>query len=128
MNSYLIDTNCLLRFLLRDLPVQAQSIKKIFEEAKRGEISLYIPLLTFVEADFSLSQIYHFEKAKIVDKLFSLAKLPFLEVEKYKILLEALLLYSHSNIGFVDALFVTEARITGKELLTFDKKLKKLKL
>lgn len=126
MISYLVDTNYVLRYLLDDVPFQADIVENYFRKAKRGEIQMTVPLLVFVEVDFNLSQLYRFDKAKIVDIIYSLVKLPYLDIEKYKLLVESLLAYSRNSISFVDALFLTEARQTGKQLLTFDKKLKKI--
>lgn len=129
MTSYLVDTNYILRYLLNDIPSQADTVEMYFRKAKSEEIQITVPLLVFVEADFNLSQLYHFKKAKIkiVDIIYSLVKLPYLDIEKYDLLLKSLLFYAKNNISFVDALFLTEAKNTGKELLTFDKKLKQLK-
>jgi predicted nucleic-acid-binding protein len=125
MNSYLCDTNFILRFLLKDVETQAKLVHSYFQKAKNGEIHLSIPHLVFVESDFALTEFYHFKKSTIIDILYSLVRLPYIDIEKKSILLAALHMYLQKNISLIDALFMSEAQETGKTLLTFDKKLKK---
>lgn len=126
MKEYFVDTNFILRYLLNDIPSQVDIIQSYFLKAKKGEIKIAVPFLVFVELDFALSRWYKFDKWKIIDTLFELTKLPYLNIEKYSVLLESLLLYSKNSVSFVDALFLTEAKQSGKQLLTFDKRLKKI--
>ena len=126
MSEYLLDTNYILRFLLNDIPSQVKIIKDKFLLAKEGKINITVPYIVFLELDFALSKIYQFSKDKIVDKLLSIIASPYLDIEKRNILLQALSFFSKTNISFVDSVLLVEARQTGKQLLTFDKKLKKL--
>lgn len=126
MKEFLVDTNFILRYLLNDISSQVEIIQSYFLKAKKREVKITVPFIVFVELDFALSRWYKFDKTRIIETLFEFIKVPYLDIEKYSILLESLLVYSENSISFVDALFLTEARQTGKQLLTFDKKLKKL--
>jgi len=77
--------------------------------------------------DFNLSKLYRFSKTEVVEKLFTLISIPYLNFEKRELLIKAIPLYRQVNFDLVDILFFCEAKLTGKELLTFDRKLKKLK-
>lgn len=124
--SFLIDTNCILRYLLNDNIGQADQVQKYFIEAKHGKILITVPFLVFFECVFMLMKLYKMEKRNVVEKLTVLAGLSYLDVEKRNIVLQALSLFSTTNISFVDSVLLTEARLTGRKLLTFDSKLKKL--
>lgn len=126
MQQYLIDTNYVLRYLLDDIPRQAQLVENYFKRAKNQEISITVPCLVFVELDFALTKYYQFKKHTIIEYLNNILRLSYLDIEKRGILIKALKLYSSKNISFVDALFYTQAVVENKELLTFDKKLLEL--
>jgi len=127
MKKYLLDTNCLLRYLLNDIADQAEIVEKYFRQAKAETIVITVPLLVFVELDYALSKFYRLEKLFVADKMLLIAKMPYLDIEKREIILTALSLYINSNFDLIDLLFYSEAKTAGKELLTFDKKLKKLR-
>lgn len=126
MKQYLIDTNFILRFLLKDNLKQAKIAYDYLTQAKDGHISIFVPLLVFVESVYILAKLYKFKKEKIVRKLTTIAELSYLGIEKRIILQGALNLYSSQNISFIDAVFCAQAKLEGKEFLTFDKRLKKL--
>ena len=128
MKDYLLDTNFVLRYLLNDIPSQADIIESFLLKAKLGTISLFVPLLVFVEIDFALSKFYHFKKEEIAEKLKFIAEIEYLDVEKREILTNALNFYNSHSVSFVDALFLVESKKSGRELLTFDKKLEAIKL
>ncbi|MBI5452297.1 hypothetical protein HY945_02455, partial [Candidatus Gottesmanbacteria bacterium] len=93
MRDYLFDTNCILRFLLRDNLPQASIIKQYFQNAKDGKVKIHIPILAFVEAVFILTRLYHFQKADVIEKLTTLAELTYIEIEKRSLLISALSIY-----------------------------------
>lgn len=125
MKAYSVDTNFVLRYLLYDIKEQADTAENYFRKAKEKEISIYIPLVVFVELVFALKKFYQFEKVEIVQKLRDLAECQYLEVDKREVIIKALLQYKELNISFVDLLIYFEAVLSGKQLLTFDKKLKR---
>lgn len=127
MKEFLVDTNCVLRYLLKDIPSQSQQIRDYFVMAKEEKIKLFIPLLVFIELDFALINLYQFTKNEVVQRLVSLLNFPFLTIEKRDILLKSLILYNQVSLELVDIVLFFEAKLSGRELLTFDKKLKKLK-
>mgnify|MGYP001558488455 FL=1 len=128
MKSYLIDTNYILRFLLKDPPLQSKTVREYFNEAKLGKISIWVSIIVFVELNFALMKFYRLDKSEIIDKLAFIAQIPYLEIEMREILLRALNIYAKSSLEFVDSIFLAQSQISGKDLLTFDQKLKKFKL
>ncbi len=126
MKSYLCDTNFILRFLLEDIPSQADIVGDYLKQAKEKKISFTVNILVFMELDFALTKFYKFTKEKVIESLKFVAELQYLNIEKSAVILAALNLYKENNISFVDAIFAAEANINGQELLTFDRKLKNL--
>lgn len=127
MRKYLLDTNFILRFLLKDIPDQVKTVKEFFVLAKEGKVSLFVPVLVIIEIDFALRKYYKFQKAKVVKKLEFILKTPYFEIEKREIMLNVLSDYKNNNMDLVDILLIHEAKLLDRELLTFDKKLKTLR-
>lgn len=128
MKQYLVDTNIILRYLLNDIPKQATLVEKYFIAAKEHTITLFIPIIVFMELDFALTKFYSVSKIKTIEYLFSVAKLGYVDVQNRDVVLRALSLYKNSVVSFVDTLLVAESVYQDKELLTFDRKLKRLAL
>lgn len=126
MKQYLIDSNYLLRYLLNDIPSQADTVERYFRQAKSGSIVVSVSILAFVECAYILLNLYKLSKLEVVEMLMKFVNIPYLEIEQRNLIMKAFLLYKDISVSFVDALFFIEAHESGRELLTFDKKLKNL--
>lgn len=126
MKTYLTDANVWLRYLLNDIPQQADTAEIYLKQAKEGKISLIVSFIVIIELVFTLTKFYRWERQEVVHKLIELIEVPQLKIEKREALIKAMQLYSEQNISFVDAILVTEAQLNKYELLTFDKKLQQL--
>jgi predicted nucleic-acid-binding protein len=125
VKQYLLDTNYLLRFLLNDNKEQAKKAADLLFLAEEGKASLTIPLLVFVEAAYILTKVYNYSRFRVSDALSQIAENPAFDIEKREILLSAFKKYPDTTISFVDILISEQARIEGKQLATFDRKLEK---
>ena len=128
MKEYLLDTNCILRYFLRDNPSQAKIIVDYFLKAKKGEIRIALPFVVFIEVVYSLTKPYGWKKEIVVQYLFTFLNIPYIEIENRSIIMSALLVYRDHAISITDCIVAVEAQSSGKELLTFDKRLKRLKI
>lgn len=126
MKQYLIDSNYILRYLLNDIPSQADTVERYFRQAKSGSIVVSVSILAFVECAYILLNLYKLSKLEVVEMLMKFVNIPYLEIEQRNLIMKAFLLYKDISVSFVDALFFIEAHESGRELLTFDKKLKNL--
>lgn len=126
MKKYSLDANALLRYFLRDNALQVERIDNYLKEAKEEQISVFLSILVFVEAVYTLQKFYGTSREEIGRQLFDFASLPYLAIEKRDIVRDALLLYPKTTISFIDILLAVEAKYHGMELITFDKKLQKL--
>lgn len=128
MTSYIIDANLILRYLLNDIPAQADITEAYFRQARKGKISLTIPTVVLNEIVYVLVKVYKLSRTQVINKLFAILEMDYLDIEERNILKETLKFYSFSSLSFVDAYILAKVQITGKELLTFDKRLKRMKI
>lgn len=126
MKIFVVDTNAILRYLINDIPSQAEQTERLIKEALREQIKVVLPVVVVMELLFTLTKSYGWKKADICEKLLKLIASPLIEVEKREQLVEAINWYMKKNISFVDCLLISEAQVLGGEIFTFDKKLKKL--
>lgn len=125
MTSYFADTNIFLRFVLKDVPSQAQTAEKYFKHAKQREMRLIFMSETIVEIEYILRTVYKQTRIQISQYLSSLFAAPYIEVRNVENLQKALAIYQHSTIEFIDLLLYFTAQNENAEVLTFDKQLKK---
>ena len=126
MKQIVVDTNAFLRFLLNDIPEQKRTFEKLLQEAADSRVRLVVAQIVIFEIDFILEKYYQFEKDVVIDKLKTLVSVHYLDIESREIFVGALMLYEVEDISFVDCFLAVKAKSEGKELFTFDKKLRKL--
>ncbi len=126
MTTYSVDTNLVLRYLRRDNIRQTETVRLLFNEAKQEKCLCYLSVLLFVEVVFVLMKLYKISKKEISEILLLIVDLPYLIIEKKNIVRTALEWLPSTSVSFIDLLLAAEAKQTGKTLLTFDKKLKRL--
>ena len=120
----LLDTNFILRFLLKDNLQQFQVAKKILNDPAE---SLYITDMVAAEIVWVLTSFYKFSRDQITEKLFLLLNLPSIQSNK-SVLIRSLYLYRNFNISFIDAYlaaYAEEEKLEG--IYSFDKGLDKIK-
>jgi predicted nucleic-acid-binding protein len=113
-----LDTNVVLRYLLKDIPAQYARAKKLFTKSP-----LYVSDVVVSEAAFVLEKAVGLERAKVAVLLRFLLATPGLIANDH-ILGEAVDLFEiRTALSFVDCHAAIEAKIFGSSLYTFDKKL-----
>lgn len=125
MKHYFLDTNIILRFLLKDVSVQAKKAKEYFYQAKKEKIKLILIAEVVLEAVYVLEKSYHVPRVKISELLSSLIKSKYLETEKKEILIAVLQRFWQTKLDFVDLLLLEQSRSVTAQIFTFDKDLKK---
>ena len=98
-----IDTNLLLRFLLNDLPQQADAVEDLLKSAAEGSVILRTNVMVIAELVWTCESFYKLSKQEIRDKVVMILNTPGLRVENHDLLLQAALLYADQNIDFIDA-------------------------
>jgi predicted nucleic-acid-binding protein len=122
----LVDTNAILRFLLKDNALQCNKVHKLFDKSKDSRVKLLVPEIVVFEVVFTLQKYYDVPKIKLIEQIRFIVSASYLEVESRDLFLEALKLYEESNLSLVDCFLVAKAKGQGVDLFTFDKKLTKL--
>lgn len=119
MAKILIDTNVVLRYLLRDHPKQSMQAKKAVE------IGAVILPEVLVETAHALKNIYRVDRQTIAASLMTL--LNEVEVERKQIMVHAVELYADSqDLDFMDCIIVAYFDIENIRVFTFDPKLNRV--
>ncbi|HDL86374.1 MAG TPA: PIN domain-containing protein [Candidatus Acetothermia bacterium] len=98
-----IDTNLLLRFLLNNLPQQADAVEDLLKRAAAGSVILTTNVMVIAELVWTCESFYKLSKQEIRDKVVMILNTPGLRVENHDLLLQAALFYADQNIDFIDA-------------------------
>jgi pentatricopeptide repeat protein len=122
-NTALIDTNLIIRLLVAD--GEFEKAVKIFEEIEKAELFVEIKPCVIVEAYFVLTKFYKFDKSNVIEDLKKIISLDGVINNDKIIILEALSIMEYKSIDFVDALLCAEGKLKNKEVITFDKDIKK---
>lgn len=126
MQHYFVDTNVVLRFLLKDNKILYPKAKKIFEEAEDGAINVWTTDVVILELIWTLKSLYKYDRFTIREKIESIIFLPNFEVLNKKLILQALQDFANKNVDFADAYNFQLAKKEDKKILSFDKDFRKL--
>ena len=113
-----IDTNVLIRLVVRDDDAQAQRAMALFEQNR-----IYVCKTVLLETERVLRFSYGLDGPAILDVLRSIVGLPQVSVEDGLAVAEALDLLG-AGMDFADALHVASCR-EAAQFATFDRRLKK---
>jgi len=99
-----IDTNVLVRFLVRDDRLQFEKVQRLIRrEASQGE-TVFISQLVLLETEWVLRSRYALEKSEILDAFLGLLDSVEITVEDEPSLEQALFLWKGSVAEFADCL------------------------
>lgn len=124
---YYIDTNAILRYLLKDNIEQFNKANVIFEKAREGDLYIVVLESVLVECIYVLMKFYKVPKYEIVSKLETLLNYKGVKNSDKTELLKALQIFKEKNIAIVDCIVYAKAKQSQSNNLTFDEKLLKLK-
>lgn len=123
-----LDTNVLIRFLLKDDEQQAQRVYQLFKQTEAKQDVLFVPLLVVLETIWVLQSVYGIADAAILAALGELLQMPVLKFEKPSVIQSLITSGRDSNFDLADLLIAysaTSANCDG--IYTFDKKASKFK-
>ena len=116
----MVDTNIILRFILRDNEELARQAAEIIinnECLVTNEIA--------AEVVYVLSKIYNIDRAKTASELTKVLNLRSIKPTEDKVLRYAVKVYGEKSLDFADCLLMGYYLVYGYEICTFDKKLAK---
>ena len=115
MSQIWLDTNVVLRYLLRDNEAQAQIAKDLIE----GGAFLLPEVL--METSHVLRTFYEVDRQKISTQL--LIVLDWVEMEHKAVMIRAVEIFAETKLDFVDCILAAYHELENIDVFTFDKKL-----
>ena len=124
-----LDTNVLVRFLVRDDEQQSKAVYRKFKQTEADKEVLFIPALVVLEAVWVLESVYEATRQEILDSIDQLLLMPILEFEVQSAIRSFVSSARENKTGLSDLLIAHSARFAGCEcVITFDKRASNLEL
>lgn len=121
----LLDTNIIVRLLVRDNEEHFSIVKRFFNDLEEGKKSAILLEIIIGEIIYVLKSVYKHNKAFIKSQLELLFTYDNLHIENQYIIQKALNIYVKRNIDFADAILCAKKNLEGYEVMSFDKDVKK---
>ena len=122
-----LDTNVLVRFLVRDHEAQFERARRLIKREVGAQEKVLISLLVLLETEWVLRSRYGLKKNQIMDTISGLLDAMELELEDEPTIEEALYLWKDSAADFADCLIGAHHRRLGcRATATFDARAVKL--
>ena len=124
-----LDTNVLVRFLVRDDERQAETIYRIFKQAESDKEVFFVPLLVVLETVWVLESVYKIPRQEILYSINELILMPILKFETQSAILNFVSSARETKMDLSDLLIAHSAKFSGCEcVLTFDKRASNFRL
>ena len=124
-----LDTNVLIRFLVRDDEQQSEAVYRKFKQTEADKEVLFIPALVVLEAVWVLESVYEATRQEILDSIDQLLLMPILEFEVQSAIRSFVSSARENKTDLSDLLIAHSARFAGCEcVITFDKRASNLEL
>ena len=124
-----LDTNVLVRFLVRDDKRQAETIYRVFKKAESDREVFFVPLLVVLETVWVLESVYKIPRQEILDSVNELILMPILKFETQPAILNFISAARETKMDLSDLLIAHSAKFSGCEcVLTFDKRASNFRL
>jgi predicted nucleic-acid-binding protein len=122
-----IDTNVLVRFLVRDDEAQFQKARRLIKREVASGRSVFVSHLVILEAEWVLRSRYDLPKILIIEAISGLLDASDVQFEDEPTVEEALFIWKDTTADFADCLIGTKNRRLGcRATATFDRKAAKL--
>jgi predicted nucleic-acid-binding protein len=120
--SAAIDTNVLVRLLVRDDEAQYQAARRLVEQAEAADEPVLIMLCALLETEWVLRSRYKLDKPAIADTFTRLLESAGIEFEHEPTVEESLYLWArHPRADFADCLLAARSAHLGRSrFLSFD--------
>lgn len=123
IKGILIDTNLIVRYLIKDNKEQFKIAEEFFELVRIGKVKAYLEQTVFTETIFVLSNIYLIPRETIASTLFDLIMYKGIFNSEKDVLIESLNIFSDTKLHIVDCILAAKAKLEKIEIKTFDKEL-----
>lgn len=117
-----VDTNIVVRFLVRDDEKQAEAARRRLKEAERNRERMLVPLLVVLETIWVLECAYDKTRSEILDSIQDMRQMPVFEFEADRVIERFLDDGGKCKADLADILIAHSAQAAGCESgITFDK-------
>lgn len=122
-----IDANIILRFLVNDLPEQAERCAELLKRLETGMEQVLLPDLVLADIVWTLEKFYKLSKREIRDIMASILALKGLQFSSKAVAREAFQFYVEKNIDWTDA-FVSSQMMSKKrkQIYSYDRDFDKI--
>jgi len=121
-NLTIIDANIILRFLLNDLPEQAERCSLLLQKIERGEETVFLPDLALADIVWTLEKFYRQPKERIRELMLPLIVLRGIRLTSKSVTKNALNFYADKNLDWTDAFIAATMKASGnKNIYSYDK-------
>ena len=123
MAKAFVDTNVILRLLIKDDDLKTKAAVNLLKNAKQQNIALYLLPVTILETVWVLEKVYSFSKKAVQEVIEAILNTPELRVEMEEVFRKAIMTYGEKNIKFADAVMGYWGLEKGYTMVfTFDEK------
>ncbi len=116
-----LDTNVILRFLIRNDESEFKAAYDIFQKAEKGHLILQVHPVTVAEMILTLDLFYQYSRKEISETLSGFFEIEGLVVLDKDLIQKALTIYGEKEVDYIDAYL---AAVAGKNkehaIVTFD--------
>lgn len=124
-----LDTNVLIRFLVKDDERQAAIVYEVFKQAETRQEVLFVPILVVLETIWVLESAYDVPEQEILDAISELLLMPILIFEAQPAIQSFIFSAREIKLDLSDLLIAHSAKYSKcSSVLTFNKKASKFKL
>lgn len=121
-----LDTNIVVRFLVKDDEAQAQRVYALFKKIEKNREKAYLSLLVIQETIWVLESAYHYKRDNIIDAIKDFKELSFIKCESEEVIIKFLEDAEKSSCDLSDLLIAHILKSNGcDKAYTFDKKASK---
>ena len=122
-----VDTNIIVRFLVRDDEVQAEAAYRRLKRAETDRESLFVSLVVLLETTWVLGSAYGKSRREVLDCIGDMRRMPVFEFEKDAVVERLLVVGRSCKADLADILIALSAEANGCEAgITFGKGAAKL--
>lgn len=129
-SRYFLDSNIILRFLLKDHPTLSPKAKLVFDKISDTGIFVLVSTLVLHEVVYLLEKFYKLHRSAVyykVNKILDFDNLDVIDLEK-EATAKALLDYKNTRVDFPDCIYKQIVLENDMKLLSFDEEFKKIKI
>lgn len=123
-NQFLLDTNVIIRYLVKDHIEHFKQASIWFNQAKEGKIKMIIAPIVVAECCYVLESFYEVSRESIAQKMQVLLSQRWIQVDQRKEI-NNLWQYYLKGLHFVDSFLLSSSSINQTKMLSFDKEVVK---